>query len=210
MIKIFPIMGFLVWLFFGCCFGQQYIKFPNYVGPDLKALSGYSSNRLFYVLFENNPTDLLIWIQGGPGCSGLFGMMSENGPVESKDGKNLSYRETNWMTGLNVSLLFLEQPLNTGFSKGSGNVLTDLEAAEENALFLEEIAEKFPSFSNWIIAGESHGGLYVPLMLKALEERKSEKVLEKVKAVTLGNPRLSCSEEKVRHFVRFSREVCHV
>jgi carboxypeptidase C (cathepsin A) len=118
---------FFIVVLFVVCLGfdsdEKPFTFPNYNGPALHASSGFI-NSLFYVKFENpdlqNAKNLLVWIQGGPGCSGLAGMMLENGPVFTTDGKNLEFRSVNWLN-LNASLLYIEQPIGTGFSALGNN-----------------------------------------------------------------------------------------
>ena len=46
---------------------------------------------------------------GGPGCSGLFGFMNENGPFRpTKDGDAVALNPYAWNTVANM--LFVEQP----------------------------------------------------------------------------------------------------
>jgi hypothetical protein len=74
----------------------------------------YDSN-LFYWLFEAQnapvPADapLLIWLNGGPGSSSMYGLFAENGPFYlSEDGSELIMRNTSWNDQYNI--MFIDNP----------------------------------------------------------------------------------------------------
>ena len=78
---------------------------------------------IHYMYFESegDPTTdpLILWTNGGPGCSGLLGLFSELGPwrptKDSITGKlKLSINPYSWTKMANV--LFVEQPAGVGFS----------------------------------------------------------------------------------------------
>ncbi|KAI3380946.1 hypothetical protein SNEBB_001631, partial [Seison nebaliae] len=52
----------------------------------------------------NESSALLIWLQGGPGASSLFGLFIEHDPE----------RATTWNE--NYHLLYIDNPVDTGFS----------------------------------------------------------------------------------------------
>lgn len=56
---------------------------------------------------------LILWLQGGPGSSSLFGAYTEVGPVTIKNG-NPSINGWAWNTLGHT--LFIDSPLNVGFS----------------------------------------------------------------------------------------------
>lgn len=64
-----------------------------------------------------------MWIQGGPGYSGMCGLFEENGPLKlvEVDGKTeLHSIDNSWLAVANI--IFIDNPLGVGFSKGfSGN-----------------------------------------------------------------------------------------
>lgn len=77
------------------------------------------SKQLHYVFVEsqNDPsTDpVLIWFNGGPGCSSLLGFMQENGPLIYDDDTNeISMNEQSWNQKANV--LYIESPAGVGYS----------------------------------------------------------------------------------------------
>ena len=66
----------------------------------------------------NDP--LVIWLQGGPGCSGEFGLLAVNGPFKltrlsnNTDDSILINNTYSWNNRAN--LLYVDQPIGTGFS----------------------------------------------------------------------------------------------
>lgn len=56
---------------------------------------------------------VLLWLQGGPGATSLFGLFDENGPYECRDGRP-SLRKYSWSKQYN--LLYIDNPVGTGYS----------------------------------------------------------------------------------------------
>ncbi|CAH8619892.1 unnamed protein product [Heterobilharzia americana] len=162
--------------------------------PLFKQYSGYLSGltddiQLHYWLVEsyNNPekAPLILWLNGGPGCSSLDGLMSENGPFTLVEGPKLIENPYSWNKFANV--LYLEAPAGVGFSytvNGSWESSDD-STAENNFYALLNFLKKFPEYEkrDFFITGESYGGVYVPTL--ALRVLTSEKF--NLKAIAVGN-----------------------
>jgi carboxypeptidase C (cathepsin A) len=80
-----------------------------------------SHRRVFYWYVEAAaPVDpasapLTLWTNGGPGCSGLFGLLEEMGPFRpTKDGKALEANPLSWNRLSNI--VYIEVPVGVGFS----------------------------------------------------------------------------------------------
>jgi len=67
---------------------------------------------------KNDPlTDpILIWFNGGPGCSSLLGFMNEHGPWVLDDDSDLDVKENPYPWIANASMIYLESPAGVGFS----------------------------------------------------------------------------------------------
>jgi len=126
--------------------------------------------NMFYWFVESQSKPsvdpLVLWLNGGPGCSSLGGLMTENGPFWiNKDGATLQTNPYSWNRIANV--LYLESPSGVGFSTSntSADYTTgDDKTAMDSYLFLLKFFEKFPQFASnplWI-SGESYAGHYVP------------------------------------------------
>jgi serine carboxypeptidase-like clade 2 len=122
--------------------------------------SGYvnvGSSKFFYWFAESSRSPksdpLLIFLNGGPGCSSVAGSLSENGPfVAINNGSQITNRETSWNRLANV--LWIESPAGVGMSYAPGMPpnytysTDDHQTARNNLLFLQGWYHKFPQVRN--------------------------------------------------------------
>ncbi|KAF6811451.1 serine carboxypeptidase [Colletotrichum sojae] len=115
---------------------------------------------------ENDP--LSLWMTGGPGGSGLVGMMLELGPcLINANGTGTVHNPHAW--NANTSMIFVDQPAGTGLSyhdPGVAAPATSPAAAEDMNIFLRIFYEAFPKLATrpFHIVGESYGGHYIPAL----------------------------------------------
>ena len=114
---------------------------------------------------------LLLWLNGGPGCSSLFGMLAEIGPVISDNfSGNFKKNEYSWNTHIN--LLFIDQPAGVGFSKASDpDFLWTDDVTAENLLYgIKEFLNLFPELKSrsFYVWGESYAGVYIPFLAQKI------------------------------------------
>ncbi|XP_004496292.1 serine carboxypeptidase-like 27 [Cicer arietinum] len=160
---------------------------PKNVG--FEQYSGYvtvneeNERALFYWLIESpmnrgpNLRPLVLWLNGGPGCSSIaYGASEEIGPFHIRpDGKSLYLNPYAWNNLANI--LFLDSPAGVGFSYC--NKTTDLytfgdqKTAEDAYVFLVNWFERFPQYKHreFYIAGESYAGHYVPQLAQIVYQR---------------------------------------
>jgi cathepsin A (carboxypeptidase C) len=122
---------------------------------------------IFYWMFESRAEPakdpLVVWLTGGPGCSSELALFIENGPFKiNKADKTLKSHPFSWNN--NANLLFLDQPLGTGFSKGKQLDTTEEQIAADFYTFMTEFLQTFPQFKgrDFFITGESYAGHYIP------------------------------------------------
>jgi serine carboxypeptidase-like clade 2 len=136
--------------------------------PSFQQFSGYSvvnetsGAELFYWFVESqsNPeTDpVVLWLNGGPGCSSLLGMLTENGPFQlQSDGETILFNPYSW--NQMASIIYLESPSGVGFSfSQNGDYLTgdNATAAGNYQFLLNFFGTYFPQYQSnpFYIAGE--------------------------------------------------------
>lgn len=155
-------------------------KIPNVsfdVGPSFAGLLPISANaseenQLYYWFWPSDNPDskdeILIWLNGGPGCSSLEGMLQENGPFLWQYGtfKPVSNPYT-WVNLTNV--VWVEQPVGTGFSQGSSRATSETEVARQFLGFFKNFVNLYSMQGYKVyIAGESYAGYYVPYIADAM------------------------------------------
>ncbi|CAI6338718.1 unnamed protein product [Periconia digitata] len=203
------LLATLTWLPF--CAAQQQKKtqadyyihdLPGAPKPLLKMHAGHievdapSNGNLFFWHYQNrhiaDRQRTVIWINGGPGCSSMDGALMEIGPYRVREGGNLVYNNGSWDEFAN--LLFVDQPVGTGFSYVStDSYLTELDQmADHFLIFLEKWFELFPEYENddLYIAGESYAGQHIPYIARAILNRNRNKQAQKpwtLKGLLIGN-----------------------
>ncbi|XP_030067886.1 lysosomal protective protein [Microcaecilia unicolor] len=162
--------------------------------PMFHQYSGYlnvSEHKHLHYWFVESQVDpstspVVLWLNGGPGCSSLDGLLTEHGPfLIQPDGSSLEYNPYSWNMVANV--LYLESPAGVGFSYSDDKnyVTNDTEVALNNYLALKEFFRLFPEYSknDFFITGESYGGVYVPTLAEIVIQDSSINL----KGIAVGN-----------------------
>lgn len=172
------------------------------------ALSSEDYSSYFFVLYrpdadgstsgEQTPENfrddtLIVWFNGGPGCSSMTGMMGEMGPVGTAKFRpgippgnpatvlDAPLVENPFAWTKKSAMLFVEQPGGTGFSSASSE-WTGEEAEKRTE---DDVASAFYAFLQNIymvfgdellqkklyITGESYAGMYIPSVARGIHLR---------------------------------------
>ena len=150
------------------------------------------TSDLFYWLFpsRNDPDNdpLVIWLTGGPGCSSELAIFFENGPMEIKGGQ-VKINPYSWNTKAN--LLFVDQPIGTGFSKAGKGELpkNEEEVAEHFGIFIGTFLKQFPEYieRRVFITGESYAGHYIPHIANYLSAAEFRAAGFNLIGIAIGN-----------------------
>ncbi|VAH75490.1 unnamed protein product [Triticum turgidum subsp. durum] len=136
-----------------------------------------NGRSLFYylVLSERDPAidPVVLWLNGGPGCSSFDGFVYENGPFNFERGSTpggLPKLQLNPYSWSKVSsMMYLDSPAGVGMSYSlnkSDYKTGDLKTAADAHIFLLKWFELYPEFqlNPFYISGESYAGIYIPTL----------------------------------------------
>uniref|UniRef100_K7FT20 Carboxypeptidase n=1 Tax=Pelodiscus sinensis TaxID=13735 RepID=K7FT20_PELSI len=178
--------------------------------PSFRQYSGYlhvgQNKHLHYWFVEaqSNPesSPLVLWLNGGPGCSSMTGLLTEHGPFTIQpDGTTLQYNDYSWNKIANM--LYLESPAGVGFSYSDDKnyATNDTEVAHNNYLALKEFLRLFPEYgqNSLFLTGESYAGIYIPTLAEWVMQDASINL----KGLAVGNG-LSSYEINDNSLVYFS------
>ncbi|KAH1087998.1 hypothetical protein GYH30_019188 [Glycine max] len=193
---------------------------PSFPKEALPTKHGYlpisptSTSSIFYAFYEAqnstlplSQTPLLIWLQGGPGCSSMIGNLYELGPWRITESLTLQRNLGAWNRVF--GLLFLDSPIGTGFSVASTTqeiptdqigVAKHLFAAITRFVQLDPLFKHRPVY----ITGESYAGKYVPAIgYYILEKNANLKISERVNlaGVAIGDGLTDPETQVVSHAV---------
>ncbi|KAJ2777880.1 hypothetical protein H4R18_004920 [Coemansia javaensis] len=180
-------------------------KQPVLCDPDVRQRSGYvdlEDKHIFFWYFgsrarraagfsaSSDPVPLIFWFSGGPGCSSQIANWQENGPCTYKpsvpysptlsddERKALphSVQRNPYAWNAVADIVFIDQPVGTGFSYGPSPGSTE-EAADPAwramqaiyaQLSLDGAAAGEAPIADVYLLGESYAGRYIPVFAEYL------------------------------------------
>jgi len=157
---------------------------------NVRSYAGFTydgANHMFGWFYEAQPCmgdedvakfPLLLWFNGGPGASSMFGAMSENGPY-LMDASGLVV-ENPYAWNQQAHIMYWDNPVGAGYSytdKGEkGFVTNEVEVGERmyqalQAFFKDDRYEKYAACDLYV-TGESYGGKYIPAICNVIRQKK--------------------------------------
>ncbi|KAG9119288.1 hypothetical protein FRC07_005744 [Ceratobasidium sp. 392] len=182
-------------------------RVKDFCDPTVKMYSGYldvdyGAKHLFFYFFEsrNQPdTDpVLMWINGGPGCSSSLGLFMELGPCSIRGPPKSGSNGTDWNPyswNSKSNLFFLDQLLLLTDAKDYGETVSTTEEAAKNVqAFVTIFFETFSKFKGreFHMSGESYGGRYLPVFASEIVDQNKRAEANgfapiNLKSVLIGN-----------------------
>ncbi|XP_021851854.1 serine carboxypeptidase-like 20 [Spinacia oleracea] len=190
-------------------------QLPGFSAPfPSKHYSGYitldehRSNRstppknLFYYFVESERRPekdaVVLWLNGGPGCSSFDGFVYEHGPFNFQAGKTknslpmLHLNPYSWSKVSNI--IYLDSPTGVGLSYSENQTkyqTGDVQTARDTHNFLLKWFKQYSEFrrNTFYVAGESYGGIYVPTLAAEIVKGLKAKVQPTInfKGYVIGN-----------------------
>eukprot|EP00029_Vermamoeba_vermiformis_P007661 TRINITY_DN3376_c0_g1_i1.p1 TRINITY_DN3376_c0_g1~~TRINITY_DN3376_c0_g1_i1.p1 ORF type:complete len:514 (+),score=23.84 TRINITY_DN3376_c0_g1_i1:103-1644(+) len=128
-----------------------------------------NNGQLFFWFFESQrspSTDpIIIWLNGGPGCSSMDGLFVENGPLRLTSDLQIKLNPYSWNQQANI--IYVDQPVGTGMSfilNQTGLLSNQSQIDVQFYNFLQQFFSIFESYAGReiYITGESYAGVYIP------------------------------------------------
>merc|ERR1711915_335722 len=137
-----------------------------------------NNGNMFFWFFpaEENPetAPVVIWLQGGPGGSSMFGLLKLHGPILSGTDENGEFgvRDNPYSWHRKHNMLYIDNPVGAGFSYSRKMPETQDEVSQNLYNMLQQWYKLFPMYQNnpFYPFGESYAGKFVPSIAKKIHE----------------------------------------
>lgn len=180
--------------------GRKLSRVPFTESLNIKSYSGfftvdkkYDSNLyLWYFppIETNNEAPVIVWLQGGPGSSSLYGLFVENGPLKVVN-DSFQTRDINW--ALHNHMIYIDNPVGTGFSftnDTEGFCKNETRVGEHLYSTIIQFLHLFPELqkNNFFITGESYAGKYIPAFAYTIHKKNPTADLKvNLKGMAIGD-----------------------
>ncbi|XP_004929002.1 venom serine carboxypeptidase [Bombyx mori] len=181
--------------------GRRLARVPFTESLRIKSYAGYftvnktyDSNQFFWYFPAMVPNSknapIIVWLQGGPGATSLYGLFTENGPLRVRN-KKFERRKYNW--ALSHHIIYIDNPVGTGFSftkDPKGYCVDETQVGEQLYSTLIQFFQLFPELqtNNFFVTGESYGGKYVPALAYTIHKKNpTAQIKINMKGIAIGN-----------------------
>lgn len=181
--------------------GRRLARVPFTESLNIKSYAGYftvnktyDSNQFFWyfpaMVSDNKYAPVVVWLQGGPGATSLYGLFTENGPIKVLNEKFVR-RKYNW--ALNHHIIYIDNPVGTGFSFTNdvkGYCTDQVQVGEQLYSTVIQFLQLFPELQNnkFFVTGESYAGKYVPALAYTIHKKNPDAKLKvNLKGIAIGN-----------------------
>ncbi|XP_075811448.1 putative serine carboxypeptidase CPVL isoform X2 [Microtus pennsylvanicus] len=181
--------------------GQKKSMVSPFFGMSLKSYSGYITvnktynSNLFFWFFpaqvDHKSAPVVLWLQGGPGGSSMFGLFEEHGPYVITRNMTVLARDFPWTT--TFSMLYIDNPVGTGFSFTDslhGYAANEEDVAKDLYRALVQFFQLFPEYAknSFYVTGESYAGKYVPAIAHYIHTLNPSKVFKiQLEGIAIGD-----------------------
>jgi len=170
---------------------------------DFLMYSGYliakrPKKKMFYWLNTGkcgSEKKLIVYLNGGPGCSSMYGLFMGNGPftIDEENPGKLKRNKYSWNRMAHT--LYIEAPLGVGYSHHESRKnlnQSDHSTATDILHSLENFMEVHPQYREYdlYLTGGGYSGIYIPVIAANLLEHNSI-LAENFQGIMLGNPYLN-------------------
>ncbi|EKD12658.1 uncharacterized protein L3040_005242 [Drepanopeziza brunnea f. sp. 'multigermtubi'] len=150
-----------------------------------------AADRLYFWFFPSaNPAakkEIVIWLNGGPGCSSMQGVLQENGPLLWAPGTYEAVPNPYSWTKL-TNVVYIDQPVGTGFSQGNVPVNNETDVSRHFLGFWKNFVDTFSLKGYKVyITGESYAGQYIPYIAAAMLDT-GDKSYFNVSGIQINDP----------------------
>jgi carboxypeptidase D len=147
----------------------------SYAG--LLPIGNDTSSELFFWFFPStnqaaqDNKEILIYFTGGPGCSSVGELLQSNGPMLWQPG-TFQPIPNKWSWHRLTNVVWIDQPLGTGFSQGTPTATSEKDVAEQFMAFWPNFVNTFSIQGYKVyVTGSSYGGMYAPFISSAMLDR---------------------------------------
>lgn len=163
-----------------------------------KLWDGDDAKQIHYVFVEQaekkTSAPVVLWLNGGPGCSSMDGFLYENGPFYFEE-QSWALTKNPYSWNREAHMLYFESPAGVGFSvlgsDANRNFDDDL-TSKDNLVALISFFSNFTQYANndFYISGESYAGIYVPWTAAAVMDYNLDSNTKQpinLKGIIVGN-----------------------